>query len=152
MGVCEYQAWRQELVFLFPKQIVSVIYANLLEQKTWLKCFETVNTLQNWQPAKHEIYLQVKTLVNSTQVSKENQKKKSSYPTTHIKSGPQDATIYWNVLTKFFNILHCSIWKHCATSREYKVRAFKFHPSLVTFPFSNLVVWHVAVPYLQRLY
>jgi len=50
MVVCEYQAWQQKPVFLFQVQIVSVICVNLLEQKTWLICFELVNILQNWQP------------------------------------------------------------------------------------------------------
>jgi len=50
--VCEYQAWQQKLVFLFQEQIVSVIYVNPLEQRTWLKYFVRVKILQNWQPVK----------------------------------------------------------------------------------------------------
>ena len=47
MAIAGCQAWQQKLVFLFPEQIVSVIYVNPLEQKTWLKYSELVNILQN---------------------------------------------------------------------------------------------------------
>ena len=60
MEVCEYQAWQQKLVLLFQVQIESVICVNLLEQKTWLICFELANILQNWQPVKQKKYFHAK--------------------------------------------------------------------------------------------
>lgn len=46
-GVSEFQAWQQMLEPLFPRQIVSVLYGNLLEQKTQLECPRQADTHQN---------------------------------------------------------------------------------------------------------
>lgn len=46
-GVSEFQASQQMLEPLFPKQIVSVIYGNLLEQKTQSECPQQEDTPQN---------------------------------------------------------------------------------------------------------
>lgn len=51
-GVSVFQAWQQMLEPPFPKQIVSVLCANLLEQMTQSECLRQAYTLQNWLPAK----------------------------------------------------------------------------------------------------
>ena len=75
---------------------------------------------------------------------------KISYPAAHVKSSPQDSIGNGNILPKLFYILYSSIRKHCPPTRENKVFAFSFHPSLMAFPISNLIVWHIWVPNLQN--
>lgn len=46
-GVFEFQAWQQMLEPLFPMQTVSVLYGNLLEQKTQSEYPQQANTPQS---------------------------------------------------------------------------------------------------------
>ena len=149
MGVCVCQALEQRLVFLFPMQIVFVLYANLLEQMRDSKCLPTTMNPQNLQPAKGLISMTLK----QYKLKYEHNKilplnNISTYPASHIKDSPKSSTTYGNVLSKFLNIWCSSIREHSSTTRENKIRTLFFHPSLVTFPISNFVVWHIGMPYL----
>ena len=146
-GVYECQAWQQTQALLFPKRTESAICVNLLEQTRELESLEIVEYLQNLRPAK----VSQSYCTNTEQNVNTNKKRDyyEAYPASHVKGSPENSPVKRDILRKLFNVLASSARKHGATSRENEVFTFPFHPSLVTFPVSNFIIWHICMPNLQ---